>query len=431
MERAGTAAADIAASMLAGAGGRVVVLAGPGNNGGDALVCARRLRERGLAVVVVASGRPYAQADAAQALRALERTDVPIADTPPSDAPALIVDGLFGVGLSRAPGEPWASWIAWANAGHAPILALDVPSGLDAATGVASAATIRASATATFIALKPGLLTCDGPDHCGEISVHPLGVERDVPRDGVRLAWPALQPRLPAVLARRVRKSHKGTFGRACIVGGAEGLVGAALLAGRAAIRLGAGRVVVGLAARNPPPRPSARGASETARAPGGHSGSRRRAAQATPPATGPGGRPGHRAGCATCPQAWRVRRRPAGRHGSARPAHRSRTPRRARPCRRQWPAPVPDPRSRAHWLSRGVPQEDQSPSAGPVPPTSPQSPTGEAPRPQRGYAGRPTRWRAPVHRGPSRCGPPGRRPRSSDAECRWWGQAPAPAALS
>ena len=253
MERAGAAAADIAASMLAGAGGRVVVLAGPGNNGGDALVCARHLRERGVAVVVVASGSPYAQADAAQALHALERTDVPIVDNPPSDAPALIVDGLFGVGLSRAPGEPWSSWIAWANAGRAPILALDVPSGLDASTGVASAATIRASATATFIALKPGLLTCDGPDHCGEISVHPLGVERDVPRDGVRLAWPALQPRLPAVLARRVRKSHKGTFGRACIVGGAEGLVGAALLAGRAAIRLGAGRVVVGLAARNPP----------------------------------------------------------------------------------------------------------------------------------------------------------------------------------
>ena len=253
MERAGAAAADIAASMLDGRGGRVIVLAGPGNNGGDAFVCARQLFARGVDVVVIAASTVYAKPDAAQALAALERAAVPIVDALPSDTPALIVDGLFGVGLSRAPGEPWSTWIAWANASGAPILALDVPSGLDAATGVAGASTIRAHATATFIALKPGLLTGDGPDHCGEISVHALGIDGDVPRTCVRLAWRALQASLPGVLARGVRKTHKGTFGRACIVGGAEGLVGAALLAGRAAIRLGAGRVVIGLAARNPP----------------------------------------------------------------------------------------------------------------------------------------------------------------------------------
>jgi ADP-dependent NAD(P)H-hydrate dehydratase / NAD(P)H-hydrate epimerase len=172
---------------------------------------------------------------------------------PPADSPALIVDGLFGVGLSRPLAPPWSGWVEWANASGAPILALDVPSGLDAGTGVAHAPTILAAATATFIALKPGLLTCDGPDHCGEISVHALGLDSHLNGTGVRLEWRGLQAQLPPVLARRVRKSHKGTFGRACIVGGAEGLVGAALLAGRAAIRLGAGRVVVGLAARNPP----------------------------------------------------------------------------------------------------------------------------------------------------------------------------------
>jgi len=253
MERAGAAAAEIAAAMLTGRSRRTVVLAGPGNNGGDAFVCARALRERGCDVVVVARTANYAQADAAKALAALRQTDVPIVDRLPAAAPALIVDGLFGVGLSRAPGDPWATWIEWANASGAPILALDVPSGLDAATGVASQATIAAAATATFIALKPGLLTNDGPDHCGAISVHTLGLDDAIARSGVRLEWRALRAQLPAVLARRVRKSHKGTFGRACIIGGAEGLVGAALLAGRAAIRLGAGRVVVGLAARHPP----------------------------------------------------------------------------------------------------------------------------------------------------------------------------------
>ena len=252
MERAGAAAADIAAAMLAGRAGRIVALAGPGNNGGDAFVCARRLRERGFDVVVVARTDP-AGGDAAKARSALIAAGVPMIAAPPSERPALIVDGLFGVGLSRAPGAPWSAWIAWANASGAPIVALDVPSGLDAATGVANDPTIVAAATATFIALTPGLLTGDGPDHCGEVSVHALGLDADVPDAGVRLDWRAVQSRLPPVLARRVRKSHKGTFGRACIVGGAEALVGAALLAGRAAIRLGAGRVVVALAARNPP----------------------------------------------------------------------------------------------------------------------------------------------------------------------------------
>jgi hydroxyethylthiazole kinase-like uncharacterized protein yjeF len=253
MERAGAAAADIACAMLGGRAGRIVVLAGPGNNGGDALVSARWLHERGLDVIVVHEGNPYPPGDAANALAALQRTDVAIVENPPAGMPALIVDGLFGVGLSRAPGAPWAAWIAWANASDAPKLALDVPSGLDASSGVASTPSIVATATATFIALKPGLLTADGPDSCGDISVHALGLEADMPSPGVRLEWRGLQTQLPSILARRVRKSHKGTFGRACIIGGAEGLVGAALLAARAALRLGAGRVVVGLAARNPP----------------------------------------------------------------------------------------------------------------------------------------------------------------------------------
>jgi hydroxyethylthiazole kinase-like uncharacterized protein yjeF len=254
MERAGAAAAAIAGAMLGTSGGRVVVLAGPGNNGGDAYVCARRLLERNCDVDIVDTGAAAARpTEAAAARAALGPFASRLRTSPPAEAPALVVDGLFGVGLSRPLAEPYATWVNWANASGAPILALDVPSGLDAATGVARAPTITATATATFIALKPGLLTCDGPDHCGDISVHALGLEAEVPATSVRLEWRGLQRQLPPVLARPQRKSHKGTYGRACIVGGAEGLVGAALLAGRAAIRLGAGRVVVGLAARNPP----------------------------------------------------------------------------------------------------------------------------------------------------------------------------------
>lgn len=254
MERAGAAAADIASAMRAGRNGRVVVLAGPGNNGGDAYVCARLLRARRLDVDVVsnhdASRMPP---DAAAAFAALQASGARFAQVPPAHAPALIVDGMFGVGLTRALAPPYSAWVEWANASGAPILALDVPSGVDASTGVAHAPAIVATATATFIALKPGLLTCDGPDHCGDISVHTLGLDADVPDAGARLEWEKLQRELPPVLARGLRNTHKGTFGSACVIGGAEGYVGAALLAGRAALRLGAGRVVVGLAVRKPP----------------------------------------------------------------------------------------------------------------------------------------------------------------------------------
>ena len=254
MARAGAVGARIAAAMLASRSGPVVVLAGPGNNGGDAFVCARDLCGRGCDVVVVtAHGDQRLPADAAAAWQALQTSGARFETSPPPGRAALIIDGLFGLGLTRALGQPYADWVEWANANGAPILALDVPSGLDAATGVAHAPTITATATATFIALKPGLLTCDGPDHCGELSVHDLGIADALPAAGIRLEWRPLSRALPSILARRQRKSHKGTFGRACIIGGAEGLVGAALLAGRAALRLGAGRVVVGLAARNPP----------------------------------------------------------------------------------------------------------------------------------------------------------------------------------
>ncbi len=255
MERAGAAAADVAAAMLGSPQGKVVVLAGPGNNGGDAFVVARRLRERQVDVDVVTIADPsHLPPDAAAAHAALLASGARFLAAPPTSTPALIVDGLFGIGLARPLSAPHADWVAWANASGVPILALDVPSGLDAATGAAHGPTIVASATATFIALKPGLLTADGPDHCGEISVHALGLGADIDTSaGLRLEWPGLAVDLPAVLARRKRATHKGTFGSVCVVGGADGMVGAPLLAGRAALRSGAGRVVVGFLSSDPP----------------------------------------------------------------------------------------------------------------------------------------------------------------------------------
>ena len=256
MERAGAAATDVARAMVSGRGGPIVVLAGPGNNGGDGFVVARLLRDGFFEVHVVSRDKPERlPADAGAAYRAYVAAGGTTVADPPSARPALIVDALFGIGLSRPLPPEAASLVTWANAGGAPILALDIPTGLHADTGIATAPAIRATATATFIALKPGLLTAEGPDFCGEITVHSLGIAADTaaPATGWALDWNTLSADLPEVFARRVRAVHKGTFGTLGIVGGATGMAGAPLLAGRAALRTGAGKVWVGCAAANPP----------------------------------------------------------------------------------------------------------------------------------------------------------------------------------
>jgi hydroxyethylthiazole kinase-like uncharacterized protein yjeF len=254
MERAGRAAAQVAREMAGDRGGRIVVLAGPGNNGGDAFVAARWLRAWFFDIAVVFIGdAARLPVDAAAAHAAFLDAGGATVEMPDGMKPVLIIDGLFGIGLGRPLTDDYATLVDWANDSGAPILALDVPTGLDADTGVAVAPTIRASATATFIGLKPGLLTGDGPDHCGDISVHPLGVTGGDPARGHRLDWPTLARALPSVLARQIRNVNKGTFGTLGILGGSEGMGGALILAGRAALRTGAGKVWLGFLMANPP----------------------------------------------------------------------------------------------------------------------------------------------------------------------------------
>ena len=254
MERAGLAAAEAGRRLAGDRGGRIVVLAGPGNNGGDAFVAARWLRSWYHDVQVVFPGdAERLPQDAAAAHQAFIGAGGATTSAVDGARPALIVDGLFGIGLKRAAEGVYAALIEWANGAGAPILALDIPTGLDAETGTAHAPTIRATATATFIALKPGLLTADGPDHCGDISVHTLGLDAPSVARGHRLDWPALAATLPAVLARRSRNVNKGTFGTLGILGGTEGMGGALILAGRAAMRTGAGKVWLGFLMADPP----------------------------------------------------------------------------------------------------------------------------------------------------------------------------------
>jgi len=222
MERAGAAAAELAATLSPDTGKEALVLAGPGNNGGDARIVARILQEKFFRVT--------------------------LADTtnhPPDKKYNLVIDGLFGIGLARPIEGDYAKLVAYANAQGCPVLALDIPSGLHSDTGQVLGCAVRATHTITFIGLKPGLLTLDGPDHCGQVTVSGLELKPDSLETGHGwLAEPAL---FANILKPRLRNFHKGMAGSLAVIGGAAGMAGAAVLAGRAALRLGAGRVYAGL----------------------------------------------------------------------------------------------------------------------------------------------------------------------------------------
>ena len=314
MRRAGAAATSCAAALLnklPGAhsllGVRVLVAAGPGNNGGDAFECAAGLARLGCAVTVLCAAatgsaddtdRSQALQHAQAASRELQllQTDgttpspaclhfADFADLPAmqrlcGQSWALVVDGLFGIGLTRPPDGAWPAIIAAINQIDALRLALDVPSGLNADTGMQSPrsaqpaepcepqSTLRstphatqqsmpassahpdscfaATHTLTFIGDKPGLHTGDGRDLAGLVTVAGLDIDAALlPLPLARLSCPVA---FDAPRHRRRQNSHKGSYGDVQVVGGAAGMTGAAILAALAALKTGSGRVLIGFA---------------------------------------------------------------------------------------------------------------------------------------------------------------------------------------
>ncbi|MGE5384767.1 MAG: NAD(P)H-hydrate dehydratase [Betaproteobacteria bacterium] len=256
MQRAGEAAAKWARDLAKDIPGAVLVFAGPGNNGGDAFETAYWLLRKHFAVHLVFSGDPsHLPADATAAYsRFIESGGLVLDAIPTGPRWRLIIDGLFGIGLSSAPEGIHADWIAAMNflsvEHRCPLLALDCPTGLNVDSGRTLGIAVRATHTLTFIAAKPGLLTGDGPDHCGEVCIADLDVPladedadgRTIDRD---LFAPSLRP--------RAQNTHKGTYGSAGVLGGAHSMLGALFLAGRAALKLGAGRVYLGALAPEAP----------------------------------------------------------------------------------------------------------------------------------------------------------------------------------
>ena len=176
MARAGLAAAELARQLAGDSGKPILIIAGPGNNGGDALVTALHLKQWWHPVTVVCpGGTGKYSGEAAAALRDWKAAGGTwLQDIPANQDWSLVIDGLFGIGVQRDLSGDYAALVEQINSLDAQVLALDIPSGLDADTGRVMGSAIVADHTMTFIALKPGLLTLDGTDHCGEISVADL-----------------------------------------------------------------------------------------------------------------------------------------------------------------------------------------------------------------------------------------------------------------
>jgi len=222
----------------------VSVVCGSGNNGGDGYVVARLGIEAGMDVRVYPLASPEKlQGDALAAYEKYKAAGGPLPDFVPTDfdGAQVLVDGLLGTGLDREVEGLYAETIRGMNKFNGGVLALDIPSGLHADTGRALGEAVKADLTVTFIGLKQGLFTGNGPEHCGEVVFDDLQTPPSVQASQPPSAW--LLPTWHSGLPRRARGAHKGNFGHALIVGGAPGFCGAARMAAESAARVGAGLI--------------------------------------------------------------------------------------------------------------------------------------------------------------------------------------------
>lgn len=255
MKRAGAAAAELIMKRLEDAGveqRRVTLLVGPGNNGGDALACACELREKGAVVNVVLPGgrRPTSALALAQLERWTQAGGTTYDDPYMTEKADCVVDGLFGTGLAKPITDDYLDAVLWFNERQALKVSLDIPSGLNPVTGhwTGSYPGCSADVTITFLCVKSGLYMCEGADAAGEIVLNELDVS--VPLSPLSVIG---TDEFPRVLRPRVKNSHKGDYGSVAVIGGTDGMIGASILAARAALISGAGRVTLECRAEHAP----------------------------------------------------------------------------------------------------------------------------------------------------------------------------------
>lgn len=234
MDMAGYGVALSAAQMGAGYGCRVHVIVGRGNNGGDGYVAARYLVRRGATVVAHQVGEPEPDTPAGRALVAAASSGVTIKPIGPPESGDLLIDAFVGTGFR---GELPDTVVLWTQVPY-PVLAVDVPSGIDGDTGYAPGPVFRANRTASFHMYKTGHFLGDGPDLCGAVDLYDIGLEGGEPDM-------YLMTGTDVVVPERSRTANKWTAGSVGVIGGVPGLTGAALFAARGAMASGAGASVL------------------------------------------------------------------------------------------------------------------------------------------------------------------------------------------
>jgi NAD(P)H-hydrate epimerase len=242
MRRAGQAVFDVISTDYPEAL-HLLVLCGAGNNAGDGYVVARLAHHQGLNVNVVSLIDPeILKGDARQAyLQWKEVGDITTADYELIETVDAVIDAMLGTGIDRDVEGEWKDWIDAVNTSEKPVIAIDVPSGLDAFTGEIKGSAVYAETTVTFIGLKSGLFTSSGKACCGDIVFDSLDVPEEI-YNGVDAVAELLGcPDLPV----RSHDSHKGHHGHVLVIGGNAGMPGAVILAAKAALRSGAGLVSV------------------------------------------------------------------------------------------------------------------------------------------------------------------------------------------
>ena len=260
MQRAGKAVADATLALLPKDTSvrRILIAVGPGNNGGDALVAALELATHDVPVSIVMPVAPaHLSSDVKTALDNAKSnfiSFIKFSDLLNNQQWDLAIDGLFGIGLTRAVQGEFRALVNYLNNLSCPILAIDVPSGLNADDGSLvgpDGVAVKASTTISFIANKPGLHTLHGRDYAGALMVNDL----DIPRSlfGIPVAELNRPELFSSSLHPRAHASHKGSHGDLVVMGGASGMTGAVLLAARAGAMTGAGRVFAGFLDSAPP----------------------------------------------------------------------------------------------------------------------------------------------------------------------------------
>lgn len=235
MEKAGNAVAALAQTMVH-KNASIIVIAGKGNNGGDGYIAAHTLQKNGFNVSVIAMGAiDTLPPDAHTAAKKWCETNPLLTDTlPPAD---LYIDALLGIGLTRTIDDEYKKIIDAINTSPVPVLSIDMPSGVCADTGRIQSCAVRATATITFFAAKIGLYTGKGVDYVGNIHICPLVDPLPIASNGTLISH------CPDIaFLKRQQNTHKGNYGYIHLIGGDDGMVGALILASRAAAAMGAGK---------------------------------------------------------------------------------------------------------------------------------------------------------------------------------------------